>query len=169
MIKNENQYNVTKTRLEEFERALNSLKKANEEDELLTKIMADSLKSQIETFNKELKEYEFLIEKKPSIIISSINHLPEALIKVRLIKGISHSSLARMTGLKKQQIQRYESTNYEGANFGRLMHIANAMEAVMEDTKVVVKQEVISVEGFDQSFLLEATRKLRDSKTLLPA
>lgn len=73
--------------------------------------------------------YERLRRKKPNLReLGVLYKLPELLIQARLSKGLSHEKLGELTGLKKQQIQRYEQTNYASASLTRLVEIARALE-----------------------------------------
>ena len=94
MIKNDKQYAITKKTKEDFQKSLESMK-SSEIDDRLNKIMMSSVVSQIESFDKELKEFEILKRNKPMIISSSIEKLPETLIKVRIVKGLSQNDLAQ--------------------------------------------------------------------------
>lgn len=166
MIKNDKQYSITKSKREEFIKSLNTLQTEDTNDELLNQIMKDSIASQIETFDREIKEYENLKNDRPAIIVSSIEKLPEVLIKARIVNGLSQNDLAKKLDLKEQQIQRYESNNYESANFERILSIANSMGIQFEDTKVKLNQNILSVEGYDPCFIKQATNKLQSKRTL---
>ena len=87
------------------------------------------MRSQLETLAAEVKPYERLRKKKPRLReLAILYKLPELLIQARLSKGLSHEKLGQLTGLKKQQIQRYEQTDYASASLTRLVEIARAIE-----------------------------------------
>jgi HTH-type transcriptional regulator / antitoxin HipB len=165
MIKNEKQYSITKSKRNEFSESLEAIV-AEDNNDLLKQVMIDAIVSQLETFDREIREYEKLKNDRPNIINSSIDKLPETLIKARIAKGYSQSELAQRTGLKEQQIQRYESNNYETANIMKLLSIAKSMDVHFEDTKAILSQEVLEVEGYDPCFLREATSKLQLRRSL---
>lgn len=169
MIKNEKQYAITKNKRDEFKKSLEYISKDSKSDDLLNQIMSNSIISQIETFDREIKEYEKLKNEKPRILVSSIENLPESLIKARIVRGLSQNDLAKKVGLKEQQIQRYESANYDSANFERLLSIARSMDIHFEDTKLIFNQEELIVNGYDPSFIRKATNKLQSRRTLLMA
>ena len=50
--------------------------------------------------------------------------LPSILIKARIAQGLSQRDLAERVGVKEQQIQRYEATDYASANLARLKEVA---------------------------------------------
>ena len=61
------------------------------------------------------------------IQIDSLDELPRALVKARIAGGLSQKELAERLGLKEQQIQRYEATDYGSASLTRLKEIAQAL------------------------------------------
>lgn len=163
MIKNDKQYTITKGKRKEFLKSLEAFQVSG--NDLLNQVMKDSIISQLETFDRELNEYDKLKNDKPYIINSSIERLPETLIKARIAKGLSQNDLAQKTGLKEQQIQRYESSNYESANFERILSIAKSMNINFEETKVILNQEAMEVKGYDPCFIKQATNKLQSRRT----
>ena len=102
-----------------------------------------------------------------NFLISKIEDLPETLIKARILKGYTQKDLADLAGLKEQQIQRYEATNYDSINFGKLIYISNCMGLQFDETKAIIKEDVISVKGIDNDMLRQATIKLHSRKQLL--
>ena len=51
------------------------------------------------------------------------------LIKARIARGLSQRELADRIGLKEQQIQRYEATDYASASLARIKEVASALGA----------------------------------------
>ena len=77
----------------------------------------------------ELSEYEAL--KAGEFQLDSLKvvaDLPSILIKARIAQGLSQKELADRVGLKEQQIQRYEATDYASANLARIMEVASAFD-----------------------------------------
>jgi ribosome-binding protein aMBF1 (putative translation factor) len=133
-IKNDWQYRSTKGELKRLRAALKIFNDAPEGHPgmhpRIIQAQKDGLRSQIETIALEIKNYERLLKKKPSLReLGILNKLPELLIQARLSKGLSHEKLGELTGLKKQQIQRYEQTDYASASLSRLVKIASALGA----------------------------------------
>ena len=166
MIKNDKQYRISIKKHEEFVNSLESIR-SSDKTEILKKIMANSIISQIKTFEREIAEYDQLKKDKPGVIVVNFDELPEALIKARIIRGLTQSDLAKRVGLKEQQIQRYESGNYESASFDRLRCIAKSMDVYFESTRLILKQEQLEVGGYDPIFIRRATNKLQSRKSLL--
>lgn len=76
----------------------------------------------------ELQEYESLKpggRKIPEL--RSFQDLPNALIQARIASGMSQEDLARKLGLKPQQIQRYEATDYMAASLARVSEVVKAL------------------------------------------
>lgn len=48
---------------------------------------------------------------------------------IREARGISQAQLAQLTGIKQQQISRYESGNVDTIGLARIVKIAQALEA----------------------------------------
>jgi transcriptional regulator with XRE-family HTH domain len=53
--------------------------------------------------------------------------MPRALIRARIASGMTQEGLALRLGLKGQQIQRYEATEYESASFARTRKVGQAL------------------------------------------
>lgn len=164
MIKNDKQLAITKKKRDDFLDSLQSLDSGG--DALLHELMSNAIKGQIETLEKEIGEYECLKEKRPSIICSKIEELPEILIKVRIVQGLSQNDLALKVGLQEQQIQRYEANNYSSATLDRILTIAQSMNIQFDGLKAFVKQKPIHLESYNEEVIIEATRKMQSKRTL---
>jgi DNA-binding XRE family transcriptional regulator len=144
MIRNERQYRITKTKLNEFQLALVELKNLPEptevNDKLDYQLDLDTLSSQIEEFEEEIAEYESLqrgtVEQ---LILESFDQLPQALIKARIVRGLTQEKLAEILEVKPQQVQRDEANLYAGASFSKLLTIQKALH--LEIKPKVIFQE----------------------------
>jgi HTH-type transcriptional regulator/antitoxin HigA len=56
-----------------------------------------------------------------------LEELPRVLVQARIASGMSQTDLAEKLGMKPQQVQRYEATDYMGASLGRLIEISKAL------------------------------------------
>jgi ribosome-binding protein aMBF1 (putative translation factor) len=75
-----------------------------------------------------MREYEALRSgKRRSLALESIEELPKTLIQARIAAGLSQEELAAKLGLKPQQIQRYEATNYQGASLERVNAVVRVL------------------------------------------
>jgi ribosome-binding protein aMBF1 (putative translation factor) len=134
MIKNERQYKITKAQAEKFASALASYRRDPSLDRdlhpLLRKAQEDALESQLADLESELQEYDALKAGQFSFDqLGSIADLPKTLIRARIARGMSQRELADLLGLKEQQIQRYEATDYEAASLSRIREVAAALGA----------------------------------------
>jgi ribosome-binding protein aMBF1 (putative translation factor) len=130
MIKNERQYRMTKAHAEKFAHALHELTTVPKRGvhPVLHKAQIDALKSQLEDLQRELAEYETLRSGKRKIVtLESLEELPKTLIQARIAAGLSQEELAAKLGLKPQQIQRYEATEYQSASLERVNAVARVL------------------------------------------
>ena len=134
MIKNERQYKITKAQATRFSNALDSLRQRPDNDNglhpLIAKAREYAVRSQLADLEGDLREYEAL--KAGDFQWDSLKvvaDLPSILIKARIAQGLSQKELAERIGLKEQQIQRYEATDYASANLARIKEVVNAFGA----------------------------------------
>ena len=128
MIKNERQYKITKSQIAKFEAALDELTARDGANARLRKLEEDALRSQLDELRNEVGQYDQLRGGGPKPIhIESLDELPRALVKARIVVGLSKKELAERLGLKEQQIQRYEATDYCSASLSRLKQVAEAL------------------------------------------
>ncbi len=169
MIKNERQYRITKAQAERFERAL--VEREAEGRNLQSDVHPDfqnaekqALESQLADLREELTEYEALKSGQQAILeVESFDQLPDALVKARIAAGLSQKELAERLGLKEQQIQRYEATDYAGASMARVLEITKVLNLrVLKsvflpnvEKKIPVLQERLKEIGLDWLFALK--------------
>ena len=130
MIKNERQYRITKARAEKFAKTLHDFTSTPKHGvhPVLHKAQMDALKSQLRDLRRELAEYEVLRSGKRKVVaLVSLEELPKTLIQARIASGLSQEELAAKLGLKPQQIQRYEATEYQSASLERVTAITRAL------------------------------------------
>ena len=141
MISNERQYAITRSELKKFEASLAGIEQKitsvmNLNEQMKHQLYLDTLSSQIDSFKEEIAEYERLrsgtVQK---LNFDSLDQLPDALIKARIVRGLTQGQLATSLGLKEQQIQQYESTRYANASFSRIMAVHTALS-------IKIKKEV---------------------------
>jgi ribosome-binding protein aMBF1 (putative translation factor) len=135
MIKNKRQYRITKTQAQSFEKGLvdlaNCAEDKKQENPILFEAQRSALGSQLDDLRQELVEYEALTiheNDKPLVFeLNSLEAFPLALIKARIASKLSQKDLAERLGLKEQQIQRYEATEYASANLARVIEVSQAL------------------------------------------
>ena len=132
MIKNERQYRITKAQADKFEQALGR-SSANSETHnqlhpLVQKAQKDALLNQFTDLKAELREYDALRSGERRILeLTSFDQLPRALIQARIALGFSQKVLANKLGIKEQQLQRYEATEYASASIERFKEVINIL------------------------------------------
>ena len=130
MIKNEKQYRMSKTHADRFRQAIAEVS-ANPDRGIsakLHKAEIDALESQLEDLQTELTQYESLRSgKQRTLALDSIEDLAKTLIQARIAAGLSQEGLANKLGVKTQQIQRYEATDYRSASLERINEIVRVL------------------------------------------
>jgi transcriptional regulator with XRE-family HTH domain len=165
MITNQRQYDLTRSQVAKFERAFSELAREQETSELhplLAKAQRDSMSAQMDELRSELLAYERLQAGERTVLhLDSLDDLPSALISARIASRLSQRELAERLGLKEQQIQRYEASQYAGASLSRIQEIAQALGlAVRKD--VFLPTGKLTVRG-----ILQSLRKLGVEASLL--
>ena len=133
MIKNERQYRITRAQAARFAKALEALSQGlnpNGLHPLIAKAQVDAMSSQLADLEGELREYESLKAGRFQMdSLKLVAELPSILIKARIAQGMSQRELAERVGLKEQQIQRYEATDYASASLARIREVVSAFGA----------------------------------------
>lgn len=128
MIYSDKQYAVSKDELSKLRDVL-TMAESQETDQIwLKKAQTDALRSQISTIEADLAHYDLL--KSGEITYNkahSLESLPTVLIQARIAAGLSQTDLAERLGMKPQQIQRYEASDYSGASLDRLIEVSKAL------------------------------------------
>lgn len=132
MIKNERQYRITRMQAERFARTLEGLMNRPEGADgmhpMIAQAQVDAVSSQLADLEAELREYEAVRDGRFEMeALRVVPHLPELLIKARIAQGLTQRELADRLGLKEQQIQRYEATDYATAKWSRIKEVAGAL------------------------------------------
>ena len=130
MIKNERQYRITKTQALTFRNALAELKGKPRPKNIHPKLweaQQGGIKSQLRDLESDLREYKALKTGTRKLGMDSLEELPKALIQARIASGLTQDDLAARLGMKPQQIQRYEATDYQTASFARIQEVARAL------------------------------------------
>ena len=150
MIKNERQYRITRAQAERFSQALSDLQDQESDPAgvhpLLLKAREDALRSQLGDLEGELREYEALRAGHFEFgQLRTITELPRILIKARIARGLSQRDLAERLGLKEQQVQRYEASEYESASFARIRNVVDALGLDIDES-LLTTGEAISLQ-----------------------
>ena len=130
MITNERQYTIVKKRIADLQSEMAQLDENHRgltgSDLELARIELASTAGNVARFEEGVAEYEQL--RSSPVRVENIAGLPTALIRGRIAKGWNQRQLAELLGLKAQQIQRYEATEYASASMKRVMDIASILD-----------------------------------------
>lgn len=141
MIYSRKQYSVSKAELEKLKTALENAENRPSERLWLKQAEIEALKSQIAEIEAEISEYELLTSGQiPLSKVYALEELPRVLVQARITSGMSQTNLAERLGIKPQQIQRYEATEYRGASLARLTEISRALGVKFSGTFEGIKQ-----------------------------
>lgn len=128
MIYSDKQYGVASARLNELQDAVAAAKARETDKAWLKQAEIAAIKSQIADIEAELGEYDLLKSGQVSFSKTyALEELPRVLVQARIASGMSQTDLAEKLGMKPQQVQRYEATDYMGASLGRLIEISKAL------------------------------------------
>ncbi len=131
MIKNEKQYRITKAQSRRFEEALAELARQERPFNITPRLwqaQRDAANSQLQELRDQINAYERLhVGKSKELVLESVEDLPKTLIQARIASGMTQEGLAHRLGVKTQQIQRYEATEYESASFARVLKVVQAL------------------------------------------
>lgn len=129
MIRNERQFHVTQAQRERLASHLTAEVDTATPDWAI-RASRQAIEAQLLDLDEELAEYDALRSAngaQPSTV-SNLVELPDALVRARIAAHLSQRELADRLGLREQQIQRYESTDYAGASIARLQEVMHALE-----------------------------------------
>jgi ribosome-binding protein aMBF1 (putative translation factor) len=150
VITNERQYRITKAEAQRFTDALaQSDDTASQLHPRIRQAMREGAESQLEELREQIAEYEALRDGRVTVLeLDSLGDLPSALIRARIAAHLTQKGLAQRLGIKEQQIQRYEATQYAGATFERLQAVAGALD-VRVDQRVFLPAQAGEVATSD--------------------
>jgi transcriptional regulator with XRE-family HTH domain/Zn-dependent peptidase ImmA (M78 family) len=158
MIRNERQYRITRAQAAHFVSALQSLEGEAERSEVhptLLRAQRDALQSQLDDLECDLREYEALRRGEFEFEqLGAIMNLPRLLISARIARGLTQKGLAQRLGLKEQQIQRYEATEYTSASLARIREVVDALGLGVDES---------AIEQLEGVSLRDVLRKLSDA------
>ncbi len=135
-------------------------------DDLLTLLEMNSVKSQVEKIKAEIQEYNSLKTGTINTVsFSSLLNIPELIVKARIAKQWSHSTLAEKVGLQEQQIQRYEATDYRGASVYKLQRIIDALGIEIPPVTIQVSKPKFDIDDIPLEVIQSGQLKLKESKS----
>lgn len=161
MITNERQLQITRRDIERFKAALDGDMVEAGVDPMILKAQRDAATEQVKELQAQIDAYVMLRSGAiREFRIGGLSDLPRVLIDCRIASGMTQRELADRLSLKEQQIQRYETQNYQGASFSRIADIANAVGielpgelrlAGAETSEAILKRAAVA--GIDPDFV----------------
>lgn len=135
MIKNERQLKITRRKIRDFEEVLEKLNQDYKSGpDIKLKMQMDALTTDVAKLNREVKEFERLKSGAIKVISAgSFHELPDVIIKARIARSLTQKDLALRLGMKEQQIQRYETSNFASASFSVIEKIVEALDITIEE------------------------------------
>ena len=130
MIKNEKQYRSAKNQAEKFAKTLRKFqdKSPSGATPHLMSAHEEAILLQYDILIKEIKAYERVRSRyTDELEYDTFDQIAEMLIQARINQRLTHRELADRLGMKEQQVQRYEATNYQSASLSRLCEIAQIL------------------------------------------
>jgi ribosome-binding protein aMBF1 (putative translation factor) len=123
MITNELQLRVSKSALRDFEAALPGQYADQTIDELTRRVNIDATQGEMESLRRQIEQYEQIEEGVTRKLDVPFRDLASVIALARVAAGLKQKQLAEQLGMKEQQIQRYEATDYVHASLGRVQEI----------------------------------------------
>jgi HTH-type transcriptional regulator / antitoxin HipB len=140
MIKNQKQASITKSKLAELRNAkIEFESKKTNFSSIENELSENALDSLIEDLENQIKTYESLVQGnfhclKPK----NIKDIPNILIAARLAQKMSQKDLAEILGIKEQQVQRYESLDFEGTSWERIVDFSTGLNLQFFFEKIII-------------------------------
>ena len=130
MIRNEEQYAVTRSWVVDFERSVSALDtRLEQEPDPLAELERDGLRGKLEDLRGEAAEYERLRSGGAGAAPCDLEDLPGTLVRTRISLGMSERDAAERLGMDERKVLEYERTGYEGASYDVMMGILSALSA----------------------------------------
>ncbi len=140
MIKNQKQAGFTKSKLVELKIAKESLESSKTlYDPIEYGLSENAIIGLIEDLEDQILTYDALVGGNfHSLKPKNIEDIPNILIAARLSQKISQKELADIMGIKEQQVQRYEASDFESAAWIRIVEFATALNLQLFFEKIII-------------------------------
>jgi len=128
MIYSDKQRRISTREMEKLRDALDSVASRAAAPAWLRKAETDALRSEIEKLEADINDYDMLKAGEiPFAKSFALERLPSMLVQARIASGMSQTDLAKALGMKPQQVQRYEASEYQSANLARLIEVSRVL------------------------------------------
>lgn len=144
MIRNEKQYRISKAQARRFAEAISELDRQKRPRNITPRLwqaQREAAESQLHDLQEALARYESLQSGSgEKLVLETVDDLPKALIEARISAGITQEGLAKRLGVKTQQVQRYEATDYASASFARIRRVVAALGLRIPKPIILVRE-----------------------------
>ncbi|BAZ16010.1 hypothetical protein NIES4071_78830 [Calothrix sp. NIES-4071] len=134
MIKDSQEYQITKNWVTKFEEASLKVKESSErqlKDPEGWQLMQDSYNVQKQNLLNEIREYEALLAHDLSqpveFELEDMKYFSDLLIKARIALKITQKELAFLSNHTEEQIIRFEEKNYHNASYVSFLKVQSAL------------------------------------------
>jgi transcriptional regulator with XRE-family HTH domain len=141
MILNALQYRVSKAAAEKFRIALAGLTQAPSAAGVAPALAAAerrAIRAQLVELERDIDHYERLARGEVDLS-GTLRELGPLLVAARTVRGWTQAELGTRLGLSRQQIHRYEASQYEGAALRTILAVAQAIGITTEISMDLVK------------------------------
>lgn len=133
MIKNQKSYAITKNWISKFKKELDIIPN---DDSLLNKTLRASTLSQIQSLQTEMAEFESLSKGIFDFTwLNRIAEIPYKIIQCRIALNLTQKQLADQLSIKEQQLQKWESMDYQNTSFGNVLLIIECLKTHYQHQK----------------------------------
>jgi HTH-type transcriptional regulator/antitoxin HigA len=130
IIRNEREYRITKSLVRQFEGAIAQLDHLPELTPEQRAAVTSSYRRKLEELTQQVSQYDGLKDGHvPFVMTDNLASLGRGLIAARIARRWTQADLARALGVKPQQVQKDESSDYASASLDRLAAVAAALGA----------------------------------------
>ncbi len=133
MIKSEKQKNRTLESINKFKLELSKLLESSTMEKDFKETYKNSYEIMINQLEKEVAEYEELKQGKfelPKDV--TFIELLKNLTKIRISKGLSQQDLAKLVGISRQQLNRYEEHDYQNVSVEKINSILQSLNIYLD-------------------------------------
>ena len=128
MIYSDKQRRISTREMEKLKDALCAAASRASRPAWLRKAEMDAIRSEIARLKADITDYDMLKAGEIAFAKSfALESLPSILVQARVAAGMSQTDLARALGMKPQQVQRYEASEYQSANLARLIEVSRVL------------------------------------------
>jgi len=175
MIKNQKQAGVTRSKLAELYKAKQELVSLKSKyNPVKYELAENSINGMIEDLVNQINTYESLVKGNFNCLKpKNLEEIPNIFIAARLAQKLSQKDLADALGIKEQQVQRYEASDFEGASWDRIVEFAIALNLQLFFEKIVIinteetVEEFMLPKGYSTEVICGAEEKIKRQHSLI--